>query len=190
VSAGSFRRRVLSAVVVLTASCVHPAWTDEIRERYGLSEQELKHVQFFTSAKITLRRERPNQQRKVVDNELVIEDELLVDDVVIRRGTPGVMLRLEGNHILISFSQTQPDRALWFTRKEGTDGRYRLSHLAVHPDEQPFQERYAPGFAVHYAGQDYRVLDADSWKVYLTYEDPQSFDEGVNTERPEGWKLR
>lgn len=170
--------------------CAHPTWTADIRDRYGLSNEEIKAVQFFISGKIKLRREEPYQERKIINSRLVIQDRLRVDDVVLSRGTPGVARRVEGDHILVSFSREHPDRALWFSRKKNSKGRYELSHLSVGMDEQPFVERYSPGFMVRYAAREYRVLDASSFRVYLTYEDPQRFDEGVNVEKPKGWRLR
>lgn len=188
----SFSARTLLALTLsmLSLSCARPTWTADIRDRYGLSNDEIKHVQFFTSGKIKLRREEPYQERKIVNNQLLIQDRLRVDDVVLGRGTPGVALRVEGDHILVSFSRERPERALWFSRKKNSKGRYELSHLSVALDEQPFVERYSPGFMVRYAGREYRVLDSDYFHVFLTYEDPQNFDEGVNTDKPKGWRLK
>jgi hypothetical protein len=186
------RRTFCASLLFLSvaSACAHPAWTNQVREQYGLSDDEVRHVQFFTSGTIHLRREQPEQDRKVVENELVIADRLRVDDVIVRRGTPGIALRLEGDHMLISFSRAHPERALWFSRKKDGDGRFYLSHLAVAPDEQPFEERYSGGFTVSYAGRAYRTLDKDSWDVFLRYDDPQSFESGVEVDKPEGFKLR
>jgi hypothetical protein len=178
------------ALVVLGAGCVHPAWTNEIREQYGLSDDEVRHVQFFASGTIRLRREEPEQDRKVVQNALVIADRLRVDDVIVKRGTPGIAVRLEGDHILVSFSRAHPERALWFSRKKDGDGRFYLSHLALGATEQPFEERYSSGFTVSYAGRAYRTVDKDSWEVFLTYDDPQSFESGEHVEKPEGFRLK
>jgi hypothetical protein len=190
--AASARRWVgaLSAWALVFVGCAHPTFTAEVRERYQFTGDEIRHIQFYTSGKIVLRREEPYQDRRIVKNELVIEDRLRIDDVVIRRGTPGVALRVEGDHLLVSFSREHRNRALWFSRKHNSQGRYELSHLAVGIDEQPFVERYMPGFQVTYDKKPYRVLDPDGFKVYLEYEDPQSFDEGVETNKPEGWRLR
>ena len=173
----------------LVGACSHTPFTKTIRDRHQLTDDHLSHIQFYNSGEIVLQRQLPVQKREVVDSELEIRDEMQIERVVIKRGTPGVAVRIEGQHLLVSFTRGMPERSLWFSLKEETD-QYTLSHLTAGLKSDPFKEEYSPGFQVRYGGKEYAVVDDDTWKVHLAYDQAHTFDDSEDVEKPKGWSLK
>lgn len=67
-------------------------FTDEINDRYRWSEAELKKIQFYVSQDIVLKREVSGGDREIVSGKIKIEDGRQIEEVVIRKGTPGAYL--------------------------------------------------------------------------------------------------
>lgn len=175
--------------VCLLGACGHTPFTKTIRERHALTADHLRHIQFYISGEIVLQRQLPVQRREVVDSELEIRDEMQIERVVIKRGTPGVAVRVEGDHVLVSFTKGRPERSVWFSLKEDT-GRYTLSHLMAKHDTQPFTAKFSPGFQVQYNGKEYAVARDETWNVFLAYDESHTFDDNEDVEKPGGWSLK
>ena len=119
------------------------AFTQSVREHYGLSTEDVRRIQFFTAEDIVLQRELAAQAKSAQDNELIVLDGVRTEEVVIAAHTPGVAVRVEGEYILVSFSREHPERALWFGLHKGQDaaaaleGRvYRLAPLEIRPSSR------------------------------------------------------
>ncbi len=176
--------------------CGKPAFTLAVRDRYSLGPADMQRLQFFTSGEIVLRREIASQERAQAGNELVVRDGLTVEEVVIPLRTPGVALRAEGDYLLISFSRTQPDRALWFEAKRHgaeimplEERRYELVHLENAANEPPpFVARYSKGYQLTYGGHQYQIADTRMWEVYLLYDEYSADRKRIREEAP-GWKI-
>lgn len=80
--------------VVLFSACSNRLsyFTDELNERYRWTETELKKIQFYVSQDIVMKREVTGGDREVVSGKIKIEDGRKVEEVVIRKGTPGAYL--------------------------------------------------------------------------------------------------
>ena len=186
----------LLTVLAIAAGCAKPAFTEAVRDRYGLTLGELRRVQFFTSDEIVLRRELAAQDKGVTGNELMIRDGVRVEEVVIPKHTPGVAIRFERDAVLVAFSRVNPDRALWFAIKRGDeDGgspelrRYQLVAFDVPAPDAAFEPQIAKGFLVSYGGNKYQVVDGAMWDVHLLYKINESFSTQKVQQSPPGWKL-
>lgn len=83
-----------SLVVVLFSACSNNLsyFTEELNDRYRWTEDELKKIQFYVSQDIVLKREISGGDREVVSGKIKIEDGRQIEEVVIRKGTPGAYL--------------------------------------------------------------------------------------------------
>jgi hypothetical protein len=187
---------VLIAIGVAVAACGRPVFTETVRQRYNLDRNDFRRVQFFTSDEIVLRRELLAQDKGDTGGELIVRGGVRVEEIVIRKHTPCVAIRFEGDYVLVSFSRRDPTRALWFGIKRQDDSpvadarRYQLVALDNPREEDvAFQPQFAKGFLVTYAGNKYQVVDGAMWDVHLLYEIDETFASERVQEKPDGWKL-
>lgn len=194
---GRARRWLLGGVAALfLVGCGLPAFTTTVRSRFNMTPAEIQRLQFYTSGDILLRREILSQERVTSNNTVLVGGGVTIEEVLIPLKTPGVVIRVEGEFVLVSFSREHPDRSLWFTvkRKEGdlnplAEKRYELVHLEnAHNEPPPFTPRFAKGFQITYGGQKYQLADGRMWEVFLLYEDG-GYNSRKLKEQPPGWKL-
>ena len=102
-------------------------FTQRLYEEQQWSDDELKKIQFYTSDDIILYRELSKGESRIVAGEIKIRNGKKVDEVVIKEGTPGVLLfRPRENKFAISFEAGNDDRFLIFGASERRGGQYRL----------------------------------------------------------------
>ena len=95
----------LALALALTgcASSLVP-FTDGLRTANGLSDADVKKLQFYVSDTITMRREITRGGRQITGNhKLIVVSGKTIEEVVIEKGTPGVATSVEGNVIRVSF---------------------------------------------------------------------------------------
>ena len=191
------RRALVLGLLALATGCALPAFTLATRERYQLSPADLSRMQFYTSSELVLRREAPAEQRTSGGHGLVLREGTLVEEVVIPSRTPGVILRADGDFLLIGFSPAHPEQSLWFGLKRPSaatpgpldDLRYELVHLDNPPDDPaPLVPRYNRAYQITYAGRPYRLADPSMWHVHLLYDEGPQLRERVR-QQPSGWRL-
>lgn len=87
---------VLLALVgtVIFSACSNKLsyFTEDLNERYRWTEDELKKIQFYVSQDIVMKREISGGDREIVSGKIKIEDGRQIEEVVIRKGTPGAYL--------------------------------------------------------------------------------------------------
>lgn len=90
------RKLVLFAILSMAflSSCSNRLsyFTDELNDRYRWTDDELKKIQFYVSQDIVMKREISGGDREVVSGKIKIEDGRQIEEVVIRKGTPGAFL--------------------------------------------------------------------------------------------------
>lgn len=185
------------ASLVLASGCVRPAFTLATRERHDLSSDDLSRIQFYTSGELVLRREVAVQRSQTGPQGLVLQQGETIEEVVIPAHTPGVVLRADGDFLLVGFAPQRPDLSLWFGVKRRPapapqpleDLRYELVHLANGPDDPtPLEPRYHKGFLLSYGGHDYRLADRAMWQVHLLYDEGSQVRQRVRLQPP-GWHV-
>ena len=133
-------------------------FTQRLYEEQGWSEAELKKIQFYTSEDITLFRTLNEGDSKIVSGEIKIRNGRRVDEVKIKKGTPGVMLfKPKEDKFAISFESDGDEKFLIFGASEKRGGRYQL--LA-----KDWKRRYGK---VTYAGQTYQVNSESAYAALL-----------------------
>lgn len=120
-----------SCVAILVASCGTPTriFTQDLREQYKLSEQDLKSIQFYVSGPIVLTRYSEGAKKTTEGGELTILKDEVLERVVIKSGTPCVIKDVvDGSRVTVSF-EDGPDRFLVFGSIKKKGGQYCLQAL-------------------------------------------------------------
>jgi len=90
-------------------------FTHELRTEHGLTDEEVRNLQFYVSDAITLRREVESDKRQVTPgHKLLVLSGKQIEEVVIPAKTPGVAVKVGPRSIAVSF---QPGTQLIFTVK-------------------------------------------------------------------------
>ena len=115
--------------VVLLSSCsprLSP-FTQDLYEDNNWSDADLKRIQFYLSEDIVMRRQARSGSSEIVGGEIKIVDGKRVDEIIIKKGTPGVFIfRPKEERFAISFEGGSDKRFLIFGPSERTRGRYTL----------------------------------------------------------------
>ncbi|HLP11484.1 MAG TPA: hypothetical protein VK177_06070 [Flavobacteriales bacterium] len=95
----------LLAVVLLLSSCSPKvAYTSYLASKYQLTEDELKKVQFYTSEDIVLYTRESSSKTGTENGTIVVSSSEAENQILIKKGTPGVMLKQVGtDKVYISF---------------------------------------------------------------------------------------
>lgn len=96
----------LSLHFISTGCASHIAFTQELREEYNLTDDELKNLQFYTSDKIVLERELISADREVSSSHILVTKQgKQIDQVIIKKGTPGITISSTPSTLDISFEE-------------------------------------------------------------------------------------
>lgn len=103
-------------------------FTNDDKIKYNLTEDKLKKLQFFVSRDIVLQRgERSDEAQEFdQDGKLIVSSSASLDEIYIKEGTPGVVVKvMDGNRLAISFDATDDNKYLVFGDPNNR-GRYNL----------------------------------------------------------------
>lgn len=103
-------------------------FTNDDKIKYNLTEDKLKKLQFFISRDIVLQRgERSDEAQEFdQDGKLIVSSSASLDEIYIKEGTPGVVVKvMDGNRLAVSFDATDDNKYLVFGDPNNR-GRYNL----------------------------------------------------------------
>lgn len=103
-------------------------FTNDDKIKYNLTEDKLKKLQFFVSRDIVLQRgERSDEAQEFdQDGKLIVSSSASLDEIYIKEGTPGVVVKvMDENRLAISFDATDDNKYLVFGDPNNR-GRYNL----------------------------------------------------------------
>ena len=149
---------VLLLSIIVSCSPKVP-FKQETREKFNLTETELRSLQFYTSGEIRLLRgERSQTEARTADGELKVESGSQVEEVLIPKGTPGIIEKIiDGNTIQVSFEEG-PQKYLTFSDVANRKGPYYLQTASYKNNRRQVQ----------YDGKMY-VTSLASSSVYLLF---------------------
>jgi hypothetical protein len=102
-------------------------FTQRLYDEYDWTESELKRIQFYVSDPIMLRRQLTGGKSEIISGEIKVIDGREVEEIVIPRNTPGVLLFMpRENRFAISFEAEGDDRYLIFGPNPKAGNRYAL----------------------------------------------------------------
>lgn len=137
------RARSLSAAALAASSLFFAtgcgggliAFTHELREQQGLTNEELKNLQWYVSHRITLRRELESGGRQVTgSHKLLVVSGKNIEEVVIEEHTPGIAVAVGDGIISVSFEQGS---SLDFSAQSGRLASEPQRSFAEPPDPFP-----------------------------------------------------
>jgi hypothetical protein len=101
----------LSALAATGCSSMVP-FTHELRTASGLTNEEVKNLQFYTSNKMVFRREIESGGKQITEgHKLLLTSGKLIEEVVVDAKTPGIAVSLGSATITVSF---EPGASLEF----------------------------------------------------------------------------
>lgn len=118
----------LALVSIGLSSCspTLSSFTDRLYQDNDWSEQDLKRIQFYLSDDIVLRRDAGSSKSKLENGKIEIVDGRRVEQVIFKKGTPGVFVFSPSkDKFAISFESSN-DRYLMFGPSDKWSGRYVL----------------------------------------------------------------
>ena len=101
-------------------------FSDNLQREYNWSQAELERIQFYVSQDIRLVKVASSGNARIEDGKIKVKDNSNVNEVLIKRGTPGTLVFLpKQNRFAVSFERSD-DYFLMFGPSEKTNGRYTL----------------------------------------------------------------
>lgn len=132
-------------------------FTQDLYSEYRWSERDLKRIQFYVSQDIILYRGLSGQDTKIDDGKIRVESDREVEEIVIKKGTPGIFIDSpKSNRFAVSFD-TDKDQFLMFGPSQKTNGRYVL--LAKDWDRNSGE--------VTYGGELYETSSASAYAALM-----------------------
>jgi len=130
-------------------------FTQQLYDSNNWTEDELKQVQFYLSDDVVLRREANSGNSRIEGGEIKVIDGRKVEEIVIRKNTPGILVFIpKEKRFAVSF-ETNDDRFLMFGPNPKAGNRYILlasewkrSRGTVTYDGKPF---YTPSSSAYAA---------------------------------------
>jgi hypothetical protein len=146
---------ILGFIVLLFSACApRVQFTQTIKNQHQLKEAELKSIQFYTTGDIVLQRLEDSGSKKATnEGELVIRSGSSLEQVVIKAGTPGVVVQmLDETRISVRFEQGE-GKTLIFGNTQANKGAYYLLPLEISGNSK----------VVKYAGKKYAISGTSAY---------------------------
>jgi hypothetical protein len=186
------RIRALSAAFLTAAAlcfggCAsYVPFTAELQSEHRLTPKDMQNLQFYTSDKITMRRELTKDSRQITgSHKLLVIAGKQIEEVVIEKHTPGVIVGVGNGTLQVSFEEGS---SLTFSLRgavpQTLDQPVVVNRFAEGPDPFPGEhpDRSAPkatfigsgdyfllpdgGRSIEYKGQIYEAVD-DTAEAHL-----------------------
>lgn len=120
---------VVISILFMACSPSTVPFTQQLREQYHLSPDELRAIQFYTSNTFVLRRGETGDKKETTNGELTVLKDAKVEEIIIKAGTPCVIKEVvDGNRVTVSFNQGG-NQFLVFGSLNNRDGYYTLMAL-------------------------------------------------------------
>ncbi len=126
----------LFLVILILASCSQKIYyTSELNAKVVQKDLSIHKIQFYTSKKIVLKRILPHDKSELANGEIHFEDGKLIDQVIIKKNTPGTCEFIDNGFMFMSFEDGH-NKLLKFN--PGENGKYY--ELFINPDPKSFRK--------------------------------------------------
>lgn len=102
------RSIIIAALALMTlGSCKNLVpYTDALRSKYNLSDEQLKHLQFYVSSPIVLQRKiTAENSTQITSGKIKIVNGEKVEEIVVPVGTKGVLVKNDNGKFEVSFEK-------------------------------------------------------------------------------------
>lgn len=89
--------------VCVTSCTVKVPYTSAVQTKYKLTDRDISKIQFYLSDQIVLYRASNDGQASANDGELIVHSDRQKHEVILRKGTPGVVTEVMGDRLVVSF---------------------------------------------------------------------------------------
>jgi len=86
-----------------TSCTVKVPFTSTIQSKYKLTDRDIQKIQFYLSDQIVLYRASNDGQASANNGELLVQSDRQKHEVILRKGTPGVVTQVLGDRLVVSF---------------------------------------------------------------------------------------
>lgn len=156
-----FRTAILTVLVLMSLTSCGPSlsyFTNNLYKERGWTEEELRKVQFYLSDDIVLRRQLTGSKFEVNSGEIKIVDGRKVEEIMIPKNTPGVLLfRPKENRFAVSFEERGDEKYLVFGPNPKAGGRFVLLASEWNRNQG----------IVTYEGKKYRVSSQSAYAALM-----------------------
>lgn len=144
---------IVMAFVLQSCAKQYSVLTDDMIQEYGWTESELKQMQFYLSEDIVLQKIQSGGMTDIQDGRVNVTSGKKVEEIVIKRGTPGVLLFMpKSDRMAVAFEDGE-ERFLMFGPNPKERDRYVLLGAM-------WNER---GGVITYNGEKYVTPVESSW---------------------------
>ena len=145
---------VLAAAALFTScSPQYSYFTENLYEKQNWSQEDISRIQFYVSRDIVLSREISEGETKITEGKIRIKNGKKVEQVVIKSGTPGVLVLMpKEDRFAISFEEDNEAYLMFGPNPKNYD---RFALLA-----QDWEKDHGK---VHYKGKVYGVDSASAY---------------------------
>lgn len=118
---------LFASFVLLLSSCkTLLPFTNDLKTSNSWSEDDLKKIQYYNSETIILHRQLKSNETGIVSGKVKVVDGIKVEEIIIKKGTPGVVSAIpDQGRLAISF-EIGDDHYLTFGIDENRGNRYYL----------------------------------------------------------------
>ena len=105
------RSIIIAALALMTlGSCKNLVpYTDALKSKYNLSDEQLKHLQFYVSSPIVLQRKiTAENSTQITSGKIKIVNGEKVEEIVVPVGTKGVLVKNDSGKFEVSFEKDDP----------------------------------------------------------------------------------
>ncbi len=172
-------KKIIVALLALAmlASCSSKVpFTTKALNTYKLTNDDVKQLQFYVKGDLVLTNGRSDNSTKTEGGELVIKDEQNWNKVIIASGTRGIVEKVEGDILVVSFEEGKNLRF----KASPTDGKYRMK-------SEKFDSRKRMG-VVTYGGEEF-FINARGLQSFLMFKLKNSTKRQSNARSVKGRKL-
>lgn len=118
---------VLFGLSLFSCSKSYTVFTQKMYDEFDWTEDELRAIQFYLTDDIVLRRGLSGSESKISEGKIRTIDGRKMEEVVFKKGTPGVLLFTpKTNRFAISFEEGEDKFLIFGPSKRSASGKYLL----------------------------------------------------------------
>lgn len=134
---------LLTIILGLCSCATKMPFTSQTKEKYGLSSEDLSHIQFYISDDLTLTSNKEYNEAKTKNGKLIGKHHSETNTILIKKNTKGSVIELLGDNLIKVSFEDSGDNGVVFGLKNnsGESGEYKL--MAKHWEHNRAKIQYS-----------------------------------------------
>jgi hypothetical protein len=119
-------KKILLILSVLSlSSCQKNVYlTGSLMHQLQENELDLTRIQFYNDNPLYLEREVPSSDANIKSGKVIFKNGRYINRISLEKGTPGLLQKESGGHLLLAFEKSKDDNALHFGPVAGEKGEF------------------------------------------------------------------